>query len=120
MQTISLSIGVRERIDRACIRFIWSGSSPHQHLSMISWRDICKLKSAGGLGFKSLAMMNRALYMKLAWGLISSPNSFWVQILASKYGVDTHNLPLVLHTHYGSHLWKSLGSVWNEVLASRR
>ena len=87
---------------------------------MISWRDICKPKSVGGLGFKSLAMMNRALYMKLVWGLISSSNSFWVQILASKYGVDTHNPPFVLHTRYGSHLWKSLGSVCNVVLASRR
>lgn len=38
---------------------------------MINWRDICKLKSAGGLGFKSLVMMNRALHMKLAG--VSSP-----------------------------------------------
>ncbi|KAH9754932.1 putative ribonuclease H protein [Citrus sinensis] len=63
-------------------------------------------------------MMNRAL--KLAWGLISSPNSFWVQVIVSKYGVDIHNPPLMLPTRYGSHLWKSLGNVWSEVLASRR
>ena len=62
--------------------------------------------------------MNRAL--KLAWGLISSPNSFWVQVIVSKYGVDIHNPPLMLPTRYGSHLWKSLGNVWSEVLASRR
>ena len=28
MQTVSLPSGVRERIDRACRRLIWSGSSP--------------------------------------------------------------------------------------------
>ena len=78
MQIVSLPTGVRERIDRACRRFIWIGFSLHQKLSMISWSDICKPKSAGGLGFKSLAMMNQALHMKLAWGLIYSPNSFWV------------------------------------------
>lgn len=104
----------------ACRRFIWSGSSPHQKLCMISWSDICKLKSAGGLGFKSLAMMSRALHMKLAWGLTYSPNSFWVQVLVSKYRVDIHNPPPLLLTCYGSYLWKSLGNVWSEVLVSNR
>lgn len=37
----------------------------------------------------------------------------------TKYGVDIHNPPPVLHTRYGSHLWKALGNVWSEVLASR-
>ncbi|XP_052290822.1 uncharacterized protein LOC127900258 [Citrus sinensis] len=85
MQIVAIPAGIRERIDRACRRFIWSGSSPHQRLSMISWKDICKPKSAGGLGFKSLALMNRALHMKLAWGLISSPNSFWSEVQASRH-----------------------------------
>ncbi|KAH9793075.1 putative ribonuclease H protein [Citrus sinensis] len=87
---------------------------------MISWRDICKPKSAGGLGFKSLAIMNCALHMKIAWGLISSPNSLWVQVIVCKYGVDIRNPPLMLPTRYGSHLWKSIGNVWSDVLASRR
>ncbi|KAH9757474.1 reverse transcriptase domain-containing protein [Citrus sinensis] len=115
MQTVSLPNGVRERIDRACMRFIWSGSSPQQKLSMVSWRHVCKPKAFGGLGFKSLAMMNRALHMKLAWGIISSPSSLWVQVLLTKYRVDRHNPPQVLLTRYGSHLWKSLGHVWSEV-----
>ena len=87
---------------------------------MVSWRNVCKPKAFGGLGFKSLAMMNRALHMKLAWGIISSPNSLWVQVLSTKYRVDCHNLPQVLPTRYSSHLWKFLGHVWSEVLASRR
>ena len=36
MQTVSLPTGIREKIDRACMRFIWSVSSPHQSLSMIN------------------------------------------------------------------------------------
>ncbi|KAH9672602.1 putative ribonuclease H protein [Citrus sinensis] len=118
MQTLSLPSGVRERIDRACRRFIWSGSSPQQKLSMVSWRNVCNPKAFGGLGFKSLAMINRALHMKLAWGIISSPNSLWVQVLSAKYRVDRHNLPQVLPNHYGSHLWKSLGHVWSEATSN--
>ncbi|GAY57978.1 hypothetical protein CUMW_183540 [Citrus unshiu] len=42
------------------------------------------------------------------------------EVISTKYRVDRHNLPRVLPTRYGSHLWKSLGHVWSEVLASRR
>ena len=63
---------------------------------MVSWRNVCKPKAFEGLGFKSLTMMNRALHMKLAWGIISSPNSLWVQVLTTKYRVDPHNLLQVL------------------------
>ncbi|KAH9658732.1 putative ribonuclease H protein [Citrus sinensis] len=87
---------------------------------MVSWRNVCKPKSIGGLGFKSLSMMNKALHMKLAWGFISSPESLWVTVLRTKYGVAKDTLPETLHTRYGSHLWKSIGTVWSEVLTSRR
>ena len=120
MQIFSLLNGVRGRIDRACRRFIWSGSSPQQMLSMVSWHNMCKPKAIGGLGFKSLAIMNQALHIKLAWGIISSPNSLWVKVLTTKYRIDPLKLPHKLPTRYGSHLWKSLGHVWSEVLARRR
>ncbi|KAK9181143.1 hypothetical protein WN944_024280 [Citrus x changshan-huyou] len=120
MQTVMLPSGVHDRIDKACRCFIWSGVSPQQKLSMVSWRNVCKPKSIGGLGFKSLSMMNKALHMKLAWGFISSPESLWVKVLRTKYGVANDTLPETLHTRYGSHLWKSIGTVWSEVLASRR
>ncbi|KAH9649731.1 putative ribonuclease H protein [Citrus sinensis] len=88
-------------------------------ISMVSWRNVCKPKSIGGLGFKSLSMMNKALHMKLAWGFISSPESLWVKVLRTKYGVAIDTPPETLHTRYGSHLWKSIGTVWSKVLASR-
>lgn len=66
--------GVRDKIDRACRRFIWSGASSQDKISMISWNTICELKENDNLGFKSLSMINKALHMKLAWGLISSPD----------------------------------------------
>ena len=58
--------------------------------------------------------------MKLSWGFISSPESLWVTVLITKYEVANDTLPKTLHTRYGSHLWKSIGTVWSEVLASRR
>ncbi|KAH9783694.1 reverse transcriptase domain-containing protein [Citrus sinensis] len=37
MQIVSLPRGVCEKIDRACRRFIWSGSSPHEALASRRW-----------------------------------------------------------------------------------
>lgn len=87
---------------------------------MISWSIVCKPKENGSLGFKSLSMINKALHMKLAWGLISSTDSLWVTILKTKYGVSADILPQTLPTRYGSHLWKSIGVVWSDVLACQR
>ena len=86
---------------------------------MVSWWNVCKIKSIGGLGLKSLSMMNKALHMKLAWGFISSLKSFWVKVLRTKYGVAIDTPPETLHTRYSSHFWKSIGMIWSEVLASR-
>lgn len=55
--------------------------------------------------------------MKLTWGLISSLDSLWVKVLRNKYGVAIDTLPETLHTRYGSHLWKSIGTVWSDILA---
>ena len=54
--------------------------------------------------------------MKIGWGLISSPNSLWVKVLLSKYGLDHTLLPNVLPTKYGSYMWKAVGGIWPEVL----
>lgn len=44
-------------------------------------------------------------------GLISTPSSFWVKVLCTKYSIDHENLPPELPTKDGSHLWKSVGEV---------
>lgn len=81
MQTSNLPSRVKNKIDHACKSFIWSGSATQRKLSLVSWEKICQPKACGGLGFKSLDVMNKALLMKLAWGLISSPDSLWAQVL---------------------------------------
>lgn len=58
--------------------------------------------------------------MKLAWGLISSPDSLWAQVLCTKYGVDVLNIPPILPTRYGSQLWRSIGSIQCDTLRGIR
>lgn len=78
-------------------------------MSLVSWGQVCQPKCCGGLGFKSLDLMNQALLMKLCWNLVANPNRLWSQVLLAKYGVNHENLPRELPTRYGSHFWKSIG-----------
>ncbi|KAH9791596.1 putative ribonuclease H protein [Citrus sinensis] len=119
MQTTSLPIGINMKIDKACRKFIWSGNSNQQRMSMVSWDTLCKPKAYGGLGLKELNVMNKALLMKLSWGIISAKDNLWVQVLCTKYGVNNSNPPLSLPTRYGSHMWKAIGRIWSDTMLSR-
>lgn len=74
----------------------------------------------GGLGLKNLYHMNVAVLMKIGWGLVNSPNNFCVQVLASKYKIDTTCLPDSLQTRSGFYLWCALGKGWDHVLEGTR
>ncbi|KAH9735416.1 putative ribonuclease H protein [Citrus sinensis] len=119
MQTTSLPTGINMKIDKACRKFIWSGNSNQQWMSMVSWDTLCKPKAYRGLGLKELNVMNKALLMKLSWGIISGKDSLWVQVLCTKYGVNNSNPPLSLPTRYGSHMWKAIGRIWSDTMLSR-
>lgn len=51
----------------------------------MSWNDLCKPKSSGGLGFRDLGIFNYALLAKQVWGLMINGNSLCARILKAKY-----------------------------------
>ena len=118
MQTTSLPTGIKLKIDKACKKFIWSGNSNQQRMSMVSWDNLCKPKAYGGIRLKDLNVMNKALLMKLSWGVISTKDSLWVRVLCTKYGANNSNPPLSLPTRYGSHMWKAIGKIWRDTMLS--
>lgn len=60
--------------------------------------------------------MNAALLIKICQGLVNSPNKFWVQVLASKYKINTTYLPDSLQTR----MWRAVVKVWDHVLKGTR
>lgn len=50
-----------------------------------SWRDICKPKDAGGLGFRKFNEFNLALLAKLAWKMANGEEALWTKVLKAKY-----------------------------------
>ena len=85
---------------------------------MISWDSLCKPKAYRGLGLKDLNVINKALLMKLSWGVISDKDSLWVRVMCTKYRVNSSNPPLSLPTRCGTHLWKTIGKIWQDTTLS--
>lgn len=64
----------------------------------------------------NLTLMNEALLMNIGWSMAVSPQSLWVQVLSTKYGLNTTNLQPTLNIRTGSYLWKAIGNIWKHVL----
>lgn len=71
------------RIQRA---FLWGGTDSNTKIPWVSWDDICKPKSEGGLGIRDLECFNKALVGKWIWRILNKKETLWVKILLSKYG----------------------------------
>lgn len=52
------------------------------------WSTVCLDKSKGGLGVKSLALLNKALLGKWTWRFANERGTFWNQVIRGKYGED--------------------------------
>ena len=109
MQTMNLLVSIKSKLDQIYRCFLGSGNDDLRKMSLISWHNICLPKLVGGLGFKRLEIMNKALLLKIAWNLITEPDKLCVQVLSTKYGVSYSNIPYSILTRYGSHLWKYVG-----------
>ncbi|KAH9750277.1 putative ribonuclease H protein [Citrus sinensis] len=81
-------------------------------MSLIGWDRVCQPKSAGGLGFKKLDLMNKAFIMKIAWLLMTEPKKLVVKVLLSKYGLSPTDTHQNFRTNAGSPLWKAVGRAW--------
>ncbi|GJV71895.1 RNA-directed DNA polymerase, eukaryota, reverse transcriptase zinc-binding domain protein [Tanacetum coccineum] len=69
-------------IDKILKNFIWSKSDSSKGIASMAWKDVCRPKEQGGLGLKSLSVMNHALMIKHLWNIASKKDSLWVKWLS--------------------------------------
>jgi hypothetical protein len=62
---------------------LWGGLSKARKINWIKTSLICKPKSVGGLG--GVRLVNSSLVTKWRWRLIESNQSFWKELIRSKY-----------------------------------
>lgn len=77
----------------------------------MGWGSICKTKQEGGLGFKPLALTNKALIRKWLWRLGEEQGSQWVQVVSAKYGV-------LREGWYDCNVSSQASCIWRGVLAA--
>ena len=74
-----LPLSICEKIDKLFKRFLWNRGDVINGMACVAWKDVCKPKSQGGLGIKSVSLWNRALMSKHLWNIVNKKKSTWVK-----------------------------------------
>ncbi|XP_060668149.1 uncharacterized protein LOC132799707 [Ziziphus jujuba] len=82
------------------------------YLALKAWKDICKPKDLGGLGFRRFKDMNLSLLAKIGWKLANGEDCLWTQTLRVKY--------LQNSTFFGYKEKKGAPSVWQGLTKVRK
>ncbi|GJZ25190.1 ribonuclease H-like domain-containing protein [Tanacetum coccineum] len=66
-------------IDKILKDFLWSFDEGRRGFTSVAWKDICSPKNQGGLGLRSIKLMNEGLMIKHLWNVVSKNDSLWVK-----------------------------------------
>lgn len=101
-------VSVIKALEKIMRNFIWdSGGAKKIHL--VNWEELCKPIKLGGLGIKSLGMMNKALLAKWVWRFGEESQCLWPRIIRDKYGgPQSIWSPQIRSSPYGCSVWKHI------------
>ena len=60
-------------LERMMRNFWWGQRNQETKLAWVSWKNLCKSKLYGGMGFKNLQAFNLVLLAKQGWQILSNP-----------------------------------------------
>ncbi|XP_074321414.1 putative mitochondrial protein AtMg00310 [Silene latifolia] len=66
-------------------RFWWGHGEGKRGISWVSWKQLCRPKCDGGLGFRNFELFNDALLGKQAWRLVVEPDYLWARVMKAQY-----------------------------------
>ncbi|GAU45708.1 hypothetical protein TSUD_86840 [Trifolium subterraneum] len=74
----------------------------------VSWKDVCRPKSEGGLGVRDLKWFNVSLLAKWRWRMLGWEDLLWKRVLEARYGVVARPNLLLGRGNNFSLWWKDL------------
>ena len=77
---------VRLRLEKIQKEFLWGEGALDNKIHLVKWLTVCKAKSKGGLGVRSLYLLNKAFLCKWCWCFSSERDSLWKKITKAKFG----------------------------------
>ncbi|KAL2235335.1 UNVERIFIED_CONTAM: hypothetical protein Sindi_1265700 [Sesamum indicum] len=97
---------VTNEIEKRLRTFLWKGTSTSGY-AKVAWKDLCRPKEEGGLGFKDITLLNRALMAKKLCDVITCDRtSIWVTWLYQGRFRDTSIW--TIREHGGSWGWRKI------------
>ncbi|XP_039068831.1 uncharacterized protein LOC120215147 [Hibiscus syriacus] len=72
------SLGVIRDVEKLCMRFFWKGSDSSARGARVNWKQICLLKSEGGLGLRSLTDWSKSCCLLLIKKILAGEDSLWI------------------------------------------
>ncbi|KAL2240808.1 UNVERIFIED_CONTAM: hypothetical protein Sindi_0722000 [Sesamum indicum] len=97
---------VINEIEKRLRAFLWKGTTNSGYAKVV-WKDICRPKEEGGLGFKDISTLNRALMTKKLCDVIRcNRTSIWVEWLYQ--GRLQHTSIWTITDHGGSWGWRKI------------
>ncbi|KAL2253026.1 UNVERIFIED_CONTAM: hypothetical protein Sindi_0097300 [Sesamum indicum] len=67
---------VTNEIEKRLRTFLWKGTT-NSGYAKVAWKDLCRSKDEGGLGFKDIAILNRTLMTKKLCDIIRENGGSW-------------------------------------------
>lgn len=112
MNVFLLPVELCQDIERMMCKFWWrSNVNKDRSIHWVSWENMSKKKSIGGLGFRCVRDFNLALLGKQAWRLIKHPELLVSKIFKSRYYPDTSFL--------NANLGGNPSYIWRRILESQ-
>ncbi|XP_013625016.1 PREDICTED: uncharacterized protein LOC106331249 [Brassica oleracea var. oleracea] len=107
MSCFQLPVSLCKRIQSVLTRFWWDETEGKKKICWVAWDQLTKPKALGGLGLRDIQRFNQALLAKLAWRIITAPESLFSRILMGKY---CHNKSFleIAPSQSCSHGWRSI------------
>lgn len=65
-------------VESLCCSFLCKGCSCRAYRAKISWSQVSKPKTKGGLGLKRVADWNKACLARIIWLLFNGSDSLWI------------------------------------------
>ncbi|XP_075087590.1 uncharacterized protein LOC142169603 [Nicotiana tabacum] len=103
---------VIEHLHKAFARFFWSTKEESRSRHWTKWKNLCLPKEEGGVGFRSLHDVLKALFAKLWWKFRTS-KSLWSNFMWNKY--CKKEIPTTVQFRQGSHVWRKILEAREEV-----